>query len=744
MSTTVTDIIQNIKTTVDNDSLMFVFPDDAIAEAFDRTKLYEQWSTDLTKPTTTTNFGCILANTNDIYCISGYTTNGATGAVEVYDALNRAWNTTSANKPTACQSFGCVFIGTKIYCIGGATTSSNLNVVEIYDIVGNIWTTGTVKPTAAKAFGCVAIGTLIYCIGGYTGSYSNIVEIYDTTSNTWSTGTNKPTASSNFGCVAIGTLIYCIGGYSSSSIVSTVEIYNTVAGTWSTGTAKTTAAINFGCVVYNSYIYCIGGYNAGALSVVEVYNTTTSTWFTDSSKSTASYGFGCVVYNSKVYCIDGYSSALSSAIEIFYLSLNTWNTNLLNSYYDKCIMPRLVRENCLNVYYKNTNGNWINYTKYCNSFPTEAILTGAVTHEETMKISTTLLPRCRFMDSNRYTYIIDEYDGNTVATSLPYIFIDETKTSNVSIEQCSIDDLTIPFSARHVMQDLVVTTPNNAINTLLVWLNGVFVPIIAVGTTSPHSFYIRNAMTILNTVSRNQQSGAAVTFSSTGTYKTATVSENTDNDIYRYDFNIRLFSWNNVVVGDWLSPTTITTTPIVNDYAALYIPYTLTFDVDVNANAHMLFENGALLDPSEYTISSSNSKQIILKNAAQHAYNMLHEAIADVADNPTVYSTTTPLKLIRAQVLEKTYGLVNFSTTDTTKTLYMRHSQACAVNFPYKNEITFSNISIGDLITIDGAFTPYEYVHAHTIRYPTKTFTYNDSDIKIYNTDVSRISFYLQ
>jgi hypothetical protein len=409
-----------------------------------------------------------------------------------------------------------------------------------------------------------------------------------------------------------------------------------------------------------------------------------------------------------------------------------------NTYYQRVIMARITNEMTLNVFYKNNNGVWVDYRKCIQSYPNIAIQVSAVLYEEYVKINIDYIPPCTFMDSNHCIHYIDEHDGLDNFNHLPPIEIDTSKKSILSYRPYSLEDPYLPFEARHVMQDLRVKTFGFPSSTLLVWLNGVFVPIIP-DETYEDTFYIKNAMTVIGSKCINQKLNSPWDYKNN---KNATVIEDSTFNEYRLDARFRFFSWKGVKVSRWYAPLSIDKTPIFHNYSNINIIKTIIFPEPINKNAHMILDNGILLSPDEYIIDSEDPRKVTLKNVESNAYGLLYEIIKDVRENAEIYAGIKPLALIEPTIVNRDYSLINFSKTeDDGKTLYLKRSFACATNFPYKNEITFSDIDLGDLVTINGTFNEYEWVHNHTIFYPKFRFTFNGDESRISEEEVVRYYF---
>jgi len=155
-------------------------------------------------------------------------------------------------------------------------------------------------------------------------------------------------------------------------------------------------------------------------------------------------------------------------------------------------------------------------------------------------------------------------------------------------------------------------------------------------------------------------------------------------------------------------------------------------------------ENGVILDPTQYTIDPIDPRKITLKNVSINAYALLAVAVKDIKENLEFYANVNPLSLIQTVITDRTYSLINFSTSVPKKTLYLKRSYACATNFPYKNEITFSNLEIGDLITVNGTYNKYEWIHKYTAFFPLMRFSYNGEEGKIPEEHVQRLYFVLK
>jgi hypothetical protein len=417
-----------------------------------------------------------------------------------------------------------------------------------------------------------------------------------------------------------------------------------------------------------------------------------------------------------------------------------WNqeTNDANdTYYRRFIMPRMTNEMTLNIFYKNSNGVWVDYTKLVTAYPRISIAISAVQFEDIVKIDPLYIPRCVYLDNDHYVHYIDEHDGIEEGVHVPNIELDTHDTSVFSFRPWSIEEPTLPFSARHIMTDLKVQTKGFPAKSLLVWLNGIFTPIIQ-DDTYEDTFYVKNALTTIGSRCINQQFQAPWRYKSN---RNATVTEDEFNNEYRYDARFRFFCWEGVSLSKWHAPIIVGTLPITHNYSSVSIINSCIFPEAVNKDAHMIMENGIILDQSEYSIDEEDPRKIYLKTVESRAYNLLHEIINDLNVNLAFYSRVKPLAIITPTITAKTYSLVNFTPTDPSKRLFLKRSIACATDFPYKKEVTFSDIQLGDLITVNGTYNEYEWVHEHTISYPVFRLTYNEEESHIRESEVVRFYF---
>lgn len=407
-------------------------------------------------------------------------------------------------------------------------------------------------------------------------------------------------------------------------------------------------------------------------------------------------------------------------------------------YYVKKIMKRMVVEPCMNIYYKNPNGVWVDYRKCLSSYPTLSIVDSSVRYQNIVQVDINIIPRCEFTDSEWYVHRIDEHDGFDNLESVPNIELDTNDINVVKIKPFSIENPTLPSTASHIMQDLKIELPiNYTKKDFLVWLNGVFVPSTE-DELYENVFYLKNAMTMINSRCVNQKINS---FKSYIPENGATVKLDKSNNEYRYDIKMRLFGWQGVEVSDWYKPLVTRKIPISYNFSSIYIVNSITFPVEVDPDAHMICENGIILDPSDYIIDGLDRRKITLKGVENRSNSILNELIKDMTNNIEYYGKINPLNILSKVLTDKTYSLINFSSKEVDKKVYLKRSYSCATQFPYANEMTFSSLNAGDLVLINGTYNQYEWIHKHTISFPKMKYSFNGKESKISEDQVCKIYF---
>lgn len=408
-----------------------------------------------------------------------------------------------------------------------------------------------------------------------------------------------------------------------------------------------------------------------------------------------------------------------------------------DTYYNRKIMKRMISGDCVNIYYKNSIGKWVDYNKYINLLPNYELDTASINWPDVMKINTNIIPSCTYIDENGYVYEIDENDGENSITDVTNIELNTNDNSVVSYEPANIDDLSLAFTYRHLMNDLKITIPSKYNKfDFLVWLNGSFVPT-TLSSLGNNIFYIEKALSMIGSKCVNQILHAPIEHGNN-----ATVVEKESNNEYRYDVNLRFFGWEGVKVSDFYKPVSSETVPITYNYSSVHPIKSVEFPTEINKDAYVILCNGKILDENEYILDPTNPRRVTFKNIESEAYILLNEIVKDISENISFYENVNPLKMIGRVITSRNYSLINFESTNENKRVRLLRSKSLCVNFPYKNEVTFTSLSSGDLVLVNGLYTPYEIIHKNTIRFPRLVSTYNDGVIgEITEKDVVRYHF---
>lgn len=354
--------------------------------------------------------------------------------------------------------------------------------------------------------------------------------------------------------------------------------------------------------------------------------------------------------------------------------------------------------------YKNSNGVWVDLIRLHNAYPTADLFSIVNSHGGLFPFPVKDIPPVFYIDGEGCAYNIDQCDGNP-GTPLGEIILDERDPTQVEISQFSLQDPLLAFSLRHLMQDIKVRVPDGDANKFLVWLNGVFVPIIH--DPDGVTFYIRDAKPLLTTWFNDQLPGGVKTFRT----NSATIEEDPDFNRIKYRIDLRIFQWNKTKIDPWVLPTALRSVnlePSAGKFVS--IVNELLFDTPIE-DGHLLMEDGIVVPENEYYVDPANRRKIYLTHTVTKASLYINDLIDQGVPNP---------EIIARQVLShKQYAAVNFKHEEAGKKIYLNRSINNFPGFPYAREITFDDITPHNLILVDGSFVPYTWVHRHTISLPT-------------------------
>jgi hypothetical protein len=178
-----------------------------------------------------------VAGVNDgkLYSAFGFTGDGDTAAMYVYDPDSGAWSPLASAADTR-EKPAAAFIGGKFYVAGGWDANGNPDSkLEVYDPATNQWSTGAPDPKPYAGPGTAVLGGKLYVVGGCTSACgSTDVEVYDPVSDTWSPAAAYPETVSWESCGGLGAKLYCAGGtVNSGAGISHAYAYDPATDSWS-------------------------------------------------------------------------------------------------------------------------------------------------------------------------------------------------------------------------------------------------------------------------------------------------------------------------------------------------------------------------------------------------------------------------------------------------------------------------------------------------------------------------------
>lgn len=188
-------------------------------EMYDPSK--DLWTKISDIPTPRGGLGAVNVN-GLIYTVGGYTKDGYTGVVEVFDPTNRKWNVSKKQMPTPRSNFGIGVLNGKIYVVGGKNGDGNYSdVVEIYDPITDQWSKKEVQTEKRWGLQVVEFANDLNKIGGFNpyGLEGSSLYFNDFVCINWGKWKNIKIARSGHAAVTIksntpnGDKIYVIGGY---------------------------------------------------------------------------------------------------------------------------------------------------------------------------------------------------------------------------------------------------------------------------------------------------------------------------------------------------------------------------------------------------------------------------------------------------------------------------------------------------------------------------------------------------
>ena len=229
----------------------------------------------------------LVAFENKLFAIAGETSQGISGALEVYDVNSNTW-AASASKPIPVTDITAAVLNGLIYIPGGRTGAAADQItgqMEIYDPVADIWRPGAPLPFPISGYALQSFEGRLYLFGGWDGSaYLSKVLMYDPILDAWQERTPMPTARAFSGAAAAGGKIYVIGGLAGKDPLNINEIYTPARDTnpgvspWATGFPIPDTRHGFRVTSLADNIYILGGLNQASNNYGLIYIPQSDTW----------------------------------------------------------------------------------------------------------------------------------------------------------------------------------------------------------------------------------------------------------------------------------------------------------------------------------------------------------------------------------------------------------------------------------------------------------------------------------
>jgi hypothetical protein len=211
----------------------------------------------------------VVALANRMYAIGGETSQGITGAVEIYAAEADDWNP-GTTKPNPAADIGATVLADRIYVPGGVladgTYSDRLEVYTPEQDGPGRWTTAAAMPRPMSAYASAAAGETkesvgaLYLFGGWDGtSYSSDTFKYDPVNDRWFLMSPMSAPRAFAGAGTVGDRIYVVGGYDGQAELDTCEVYDPLQDRWDTCPSLNAPRGGGGVAVVGETLYVIGG-----------------------------------------------------------------------------------------------------------------------------------------------------------------------------------------------------------------------------------------------------------------------------------------------------------------------------------------------------------------------------------------------------------------------------------------------------------------------------------------------------
>ena len=239
----------------------------------------------------------------------------------------------------------------------------------------------------------------------------------------------------------------------------------------------------------------------------------------------------------------------------------------------------------------------------------------------------------------------------------------------------------------------------------------------------------------------------------------ATVIEPNIPSELRWNYQLRLFSWDDVAIqspvnvldGSYFSGSSYSYKKFKYGNYELDVVSSISFGKVFEKGTFLLMMNGIIIPDSEYEVEPIYGKEyngtltseivgtkLILKTYWDYVTQLIRETV-DLSSKGAKATILQLSKIITGNV----FTIAFFNSKKNYKKVKLFFDRQCIRNSPKPGNIIFSDIGYNDLIIVDGHYIPYLWVSKHCIEYPETINWVRDSENDfITHSDIYRIRPY--
>lgn len=409
------------------------------------------------------------------------------------------------------------------------------------------------------------------------------------------------------------------------------------------------------------------------------------------------------------------------------------------------------------IYYKNDNGKWINYsnmmTAYAGNSNTHTQkdesgrikldtsyiynLANSESVEKSYSVISDNFPQIKYTDDKGTEYIINKSDGYNKFNFSKNIFYDTLNDEKFEIELFNRKYETTLGSQPYLQHrndiKLKLKSDDYTFDNFLTWINGTFPRFERYSDNK--SMYILNGTSFIPTIRKCENIDTPVTLKTEGL---PTVVEPEVPTELRWDFDIKLFGWDGVLVSNPEDPLMINNERFSFTNRYFDIPSSLIFEEELEEDTFILLMNGVVMNENSYSISSVDKRKIYLNDYSSYILGLFIELVGKEVK-------TNYFDRLKDVVTSNKFTIVRFKSEDSKKIAKVYRDRENIRNSPYPGQVSFKEVNYNDLILVDGHYIPYIWENFKSIRYPDSPITLKDSENDFINfADIYRLLVYLE